>query len=108
MPDRGEWVLPLVQGHIFLQHLLQIIAGGGVSAALMHVGTTNSVLSTSPVDLQVYPVDTLINPQYTPPRPLLSSGYPPPATFVLPLSGYMPCSGYDPAVISDPILRQSA
>ena len=50
----------------------------GVATALMHVGTTTSVLSTPLVDLMVYPVEYPSKPQYFPPKPLLCDVYLPP------------------------------
>ena len=63
----------------------------GVATALMHVGTTTSVLSTPLVDLMVYPVEYPSNPQSPPLQTLLYGVYPRPNTLSLPLSGYVSC-----------------
>ena len=84
------------------------MSGRGLVVALAHVGTTASVLSTSPVGMKAFPVETPSNPQYPLPKPMLYDRYPPPDTFVLPLSGYMPCFGCDPAIGGDPLSCKSA
>ena len=83
-------------------------SGRGVADALPRVGTTDSVLSTPPVYLKVYLVETPRNPQFPPLRPLICRRYPPPSSFGLPLLGCRPCYGYDTARGGDMILHQSS
>ena len=82
--------------------------GMGVSAALMHVGTTTSVLSIPPVDLIVYLLEYPNMPQSPPPRPLLCGIYPPPRIFLLPLSGSMLYSVCGLLGSGGPLSHQSA
>ena len=79
----------------------------GVASDLTRIGTTYSVLSTLPLYLIVYSVETPSRPQYPLPQTILHRKYPPPETFVLPLSGCGLSYGYDPAGSGDPLLRQS-
>ena len=79
-----------------------------MAAALMRVGTTASVSSMPPVYMMLYSMESQINPQSPPPRPLICGMYPPPATFVLTFSGFMSRSNCDPVDNGDLISRQSA
>ena len=74
--------------------------------ALLHVNTTNSVLSTTPVILTALPEETPSNLHSPPPQTMLYGGYPLPKTVVLPLSGGGPHSGCDPSGGGEILLRQ--
>ena len=70
--------------------------GRGLEVVLMHICTTASGLSTTPLSLRDFPGGNPGNTQSPPPPTLLCSGYPMPKNVVLPLLGCGTNSGCDP------------
>ena len=84
------------------------LSGKDVDSALACVGTTTSVLSTTPLYIMVYPLESPRKYQSSPPQSMLCGMYPPPLTFTLTLSGCVPSSSFGMTDGGDTLLNQLA
>ena len=75
-PSRRVIFIPYGTGPFSLPKSSPNLYKRGVAVSMMHVGTTDSVSSTPPVNLMVSLLASTNMPQYPPTRPLLYGMYP--------------------------------